>query len=206
MIDLQLELANLQKAQDTLSGSVSRLEGQKSLLTQQLKDSEEKSLKLENSKINETKAVELLHCVQRSTRDKVCAAFENTVTFALKSIYQADYRFQLEFTQRGNLGELNFKLKSPENEGYLDLEDCAAGGSFDIVSLALRFVLLQVMSPRVEGFILLDEPTKQLSRNYRTAEYAFYQAMAEKLNRQLIIITHSEELINLSENKILIGA
>ena len=206
MIDLQVELKNLQIQQDTLSGSVSRLEGQKSLLAQQLTTSEEKILKLEDSKINETKAVELLHCVQRSTRDKVTTAFENTVTFALKSIYQADYKFQLEFSQRGNIGELNFKLKSPENEGFLDLEDCTAGGSFDIISLALRFVLLQVMSPKVEGFVLLDEPTKQLSRNYRVAEYAFYQAMAEKLQRQLLIITHSQELIDQADNKILIGA
>jgi len=205
MIDLQLELKNLENSQNTLSQSVSRLEGQKSLLTQQIKDSELKSIKLEESKINETKAVELLHCVQRSTRDRVKEAFENTVTFALKSIYQADYRFQLEFGQKGNLGFLDFKLKSPENEGYLDLEDCTAGGSFDVISLALRFVLLQVMSPRVEGMVVIDEGTKMLSRNFRFNEFQFYEAMSKKLNRQLILITHSQELLDLTENKIKIG-
>ena len=127
------------------------------------------------------------------------------VTFALHSIYQEDYQFQLEFGTRGNIGEMDFKLKTPGNKEFRDLKNCTAGGSLDIISLALRFVLIQVIRPKVEGFVVIDEGTKMLSKNYRENEYSFYKHISEKLNRQFIIITHSQEIIDLAENKILIG-
>jgi DNA repair exonuclease SbcCD ATPase subunit len=206
MKDFATDLKILDDNFSSFSQELGRLEGQKDLLSKQLVTSKAKVEELENQKILETKAVELLHLVQRSTRDRIKEAFEQTVTFALKSIYQKDYQFQLDFSQRGNLGELDFKLKAPENQGFLDIKDCTAGGSFDIISLALRFVLLQVMRPKVEGFVVLDEPTKMLSREFRANEYNFYKYIAEKLGRQLLIITHSQELIDSAEQKILIGA
>lgn len=206
MKDFSIELKSLEGTFSAFAQEVGKLEGQKDLLTKQLSESKEKVAALENKKILETKAVELLHLVQRSTRDRIKEAFEQTVTFALKSIYQQDYQFQLDFSQRGNLGELDFKLKSPQTQGFLDLKDCTAGGSFDIISLALRFVLLQVISPKIEGFVVLDEPTKMLSREFRTNEYNFYKYISEKLGRQLIIITHSQELIDSADYKIQVGA
>lgn len=202
-MDFNLELINLQNSHDSMAQTVSRLDGQRTLLSQQLIDSEEKILSLEELKLNSIKAAELLHCVQRATRDKIQIAFENTVTFALRAIYKQDYQFKLEFGQRGNIGELTFKLKSPDTEGFLDLEDCVAGGSLDIISLALRFTLLQIL--RSPGMIVIDEGTKMLSKNYRAAEHDFYEAMSTKLGRQLILITHSSELIEMAANKIEIG-
>jgi len=210
MTDFTVALKNLETTYMAFSQEVGRLEGQKNLLSQQLSDSKIKIDTLETQKINETKAVELLHLVQRSTRDKIKAAFEQTVTFALRSVYQKDYKFLLEFTQRGNLGELYFKLKSPENKDYLDLEDCTAGGSEDIISLALRFVLLQVITPRPEGFVFLDEPGKMLRGKQQIQNlFNFYNSMSEKFGRQLIIIPaadNTEDFISQSGNAILIGA
>ena len=206
MIDLELEVKNLQSTQDSATQEVGRLEGQKNLLTQQLDTSKAKIVSLETQKINETKAVELLHLVQRSTRDKIKEAFENTVTLALRAIYKEDYQFKLEFGQKGNIGTLNFLMKSPTTQGFLDLKDTASGGQLDVVSLALRFMLLHIVRPRIEGPIILDEPTKQVSSNLRENEFNFYQSMAEKFKRQILIVTHSKELSELATNKIVIGA
>jgi len=205
MLDFDKEITSIQSSEESLSKSVNRLEGQMLLLDQQLLNNKNKISLNEESKIKTTKAIEVLQLVQRSTRDKIQEAFENTVTFALRFIYNEDYRFKLDFSQRGNIGELNFKLKSPNNIEYFDLENCIAGGSFDIISVALRFALIQIIRPKIEGMIVLDEATKQLSFHFRNNESKFYEAMSEKLGRQLIIITHSQQLIDLATNKITIG-
>ena len=206
-MDIALELKNLDLKGQSYAQDVSRLEGQRDLLLSQVEAAKEKVVSLETQKINEIKGVEILHLVQKSTRDKVVEAFENTVTYALRAIYQDDgYSFKLDFSQRGNLGELNFKVKSPKTQNPLDMKDCTCGGEHDIISLALRFMLLHLMVPKVEGPILFDEPTKMLDSSLRQNEFNFYDKMAKQFKRQLIIVTHSQELAELAENKIVIGA
>jgi DNA repair exonuclease SbcCD ATPase subunit len=204
-MNFDTELPTIETQVKQLSTDTSKLDGQVSLLTEQIKNAQSLLVNLEETKVLTVKAIEVLQHVQKATRDKIIEAFENTVTFALRSIYNADFRFKLEFSQRGNIGELDFKVKSPDCDEYLDLDECQAGGTLDIVAIALRFVLLEIFSPRVEGLVLLDEGTKQLSRNFRNNEFNFYQAMSEKLNRQLILITHATELIEKAKNKIKIG-
>lgn len=204
-MSFQIALEEVNKKFKSFEAEISSLQGQKLVLHSQIEDAKMKIGDLEVTQELDEKAIEVLNLVQKSTREKIKQSFENMVTFALKSIYQQDYAFELEFGQRGNLGELNFKLKTPGNKEFRDLKDCTAGGSLDIISLALRFVLLQIIRPKVEGFVVIDEGTKMLSKNYRENEYSFYKNISEKLNRQLIIITHSQEIIDLAENKILIG-
>lgn len=206
MIDIVFELDNLNNNLESFTQDLNRLEGSKNLLSQQINDCHSRIKSLEVLRVKETKAVELLHLVQRATRDKVVAAFEQTVTYALRAIYQNDgYAFKLEFSQRGNLGELDFKMKSPTTKGYLNLKNCTCGGEHDVISVALRFMLLQIIQPKFEGFVGLDEPTKQLSSEFRINESHFYETMFEKLGRQIIIVTHSDELKALAKNKIQIG-
>jgi DNA repair exonuclease SbcCD ATPase subunit len=202
---LEEKFTNLEKKYKSFENDINQLIGQKHVLEQQIEDAKTKIGDLEVTQEIDEKAIEVLNLVQRSTRDKIKEAFENLVTFALQSIYQADYQFQLEFGNRGNIGELDFNLKTPETKGFLPLKDCTAGGSLDIISLAMRFVLLQVIRPKVEGFVVLDEPCKMLSKNLVQNEANFYKQINEKLGRQMIIITHAQGLIDAIPTKQLIG-
>lgn len=202
---IEHQITELDKAYNTHRQDTSKLEGQKQVLIHQIDMATVKIAALTKIRELDEKGIEVLNLVQRSTRDKVKEAFENMVTFALNSIYQKDYKFQLQFNTRGNLGEMDFLLKTPDNEEFRDLNQCTAGGSFDIISLALRFVLLQVIRPKIEGFVVLDEPCKMLSKNLVMNEFNFYKHISEKLGRQLIIITHCQEIIDAAENKIKVG-
>jgi len=203
---IETEFKTLESSLSSFSEDLFQQEGRRKLLSEQLFSSKEKIISLETNKTTEIKAVELLHVIERSSRDVVVKAFEQTVTYALRAIYQSEgYAFKLEFSQRGNISELDFKLKSPTTQGYLDLKETSCGGELDIVSLALRFVLIQVIRPCIEGPITLDEPTKMVSSNLRENEFKFYQFLADKFKRQLIIVSHSKELSDLATNKIVIG-
>ena len=182
--------------------SIGQLQGRYDTLFTQVESSKQKITQLEEVKKIDLKAIEVLNLVQKSTRDVIKNTFEGLVTYALRAIYQEPYTFALKFDNRGNLGTLDFLLKSPENKEPLPLEDCTAGGSLDVISLALRFVLLRVMTPTFEGPVILDEPCKQLSKNFAGNELNFYNFIANKLQRQIILITHNEKIVELAENKI----
>lgn len=186
---LDQRLKNVTEKYNTFEADLNRLIGQREILVQQIDTSKEKIIALEETQNIDEKAIEVLALVQKSTRDKIKDAFEQLVTFSLHSIYQKDYQFKLEFSQRGNIGELDFKLKDPDSQEFRDLKECAAGGSLDIISVALRCVLIQVLRPKIEGFIFFDEACKMLrgEQNIRNM-FNFFIEMSKKLNRQFIII------------------
>jgi DNA repair exonuclease SbcCD ATPase subunit len=208
-MNLEERLKALEQKFKSLDSELNQLEGQRTVLSKQLEDAKTKIEELEVTEKLDLRAIEVLNLVQKASREKVTQAFENTVTYALKSIYQDDYEFKLDFGTRGHLGELDFKLRTPGNKEFRGLEHCGAGGSIDIVSLALRFVLLQIIRPKVVGPVFLDEPAKMLrGKDLKQNLFNFFHQMNEKLGRQLIIIPpvdDTEFFTNQTENKILIG-
>ncbi|GAG95161.1 unnamed protein product, partial [marine sediment metagenome] len=88
--------------------------------------------------------------VAEATKTKTKLGFEKIVTYALRYIYNSDYSFELEFGRQGNLSKLDFNVKTPDCKEPLDLLDSQAGGVLDVVSVALRIALLELIRPKVE--------------------------------------------------------
>lgn len=190
------KIDNLEKYFDQLNSEVSRLEGK----IDHLKDCQN-ILKINLEKFKEDKflhekAVEVLSLVQKITRDSIKKEFETLVTYALRYILDDDYKFTLEFGKRGNLQEMDFNIQTPDFKEPMDLLDTSAGGILDIVSIALRVVLLEISVPKNNGFILLDEACKHLSKNHTERACLFLGELNKKLKRQIIFITHEEAFIN----------
>lgn len=195
------EIENLEFYVNELESELSSLKGQCSLLSEQINMSEQKIDNLEEDHINYKKSVELLNLVQKVTRDVICNNFETLVTNALQYIFQSnDYTFHLDFNKRGNLQELNFNIKKPELEEPIDPTETSGGGLMDIISLALRLVLMEVAKPKIEGPLILDESFKHLSSNLQPQALNFLKEMNQKMNRQIILITHQKEFINNADN------
>jgi DNA repair exonuclease SbcCD ATPase subunit len=196
------EIKNLETQYDEFSKDVVRVQHEYKLMQENHEKTKELILKYENDREVHKKAVELLTVVQGVTRDKIKDGFETLVTYALRFIYSQDYAFQLEFGRRGNLQELNFNIKTPEFEEACDPMDTSGGGVLDIVSLALRAVLLEVSVPKIEGFLMLDESLKHLSKDYLMNASEFLNELNKRLGRQIIFITHQQEFIDNAENAI----
>jgi len=186
---------DLKKTIQSLESEVSSLDGKLSLLNQQLEDYIVKKQDLQSLQIINTKAIELLHLVKKITQDKIKTMFETVVTHALQYIHQDNnYSFSLEFSRRGSLPELKFLIKTPDMKEAHDILDTRGGGSCDIVSLALRFVLLEIS--KMPGFIFLDEPEKHLdSPETLQKMIEFVQEMQKETNRQIFWITHKDEVV-----------
>lgn len=186
---IEKNVNNLTSQLNQAKGSIDQLKKQKKTVAINIK-------KMEKEKERHEQAVEVLSLVQKITRDSTKNEFELLVTYALQYILDDDYKFVLELDRRGNLQELNFKIITPECPEGLELTTENSGGILDIVSLALRVVLMEVSVPKVDGFIILDESFKHLSVKYREKACNFIGELNKSLKRQIIFISHQEEFIN----------
>lgn len=191
-----LEIKQLEDSFQMFTQKLGSLQGEHKTLSEQQEKSEILIEKLKEDEIIYTQAVELLSLVQQVTRNKIKNGFETIVSHALNYIYESDkYSFHLEFSRRGNLQELNFAVQTPDKPESLDLLKTDAGGTKNIVSLALRIVLMEVASPKINGFIISDESFANLSEKFRPRASQFLKEMNQKMGRQIIAISHLPEMM-----------
>lgn len=201
--DFKLALNDLQDKLNDLSSKASSLEGQ-CLQLHKLSDSSKQKLEDLNAKKElYKKAVELLTIVEKSTKGMLKKGFEEIVTYALQYIMSSsEYSFGLEFSRRGNLQEIDFNLKTPDCKELHDIMSGNGGGTVDILSLALRVSLIELTKPKIEGFICLDEPFKQLSAGHLEAARNFLRTINRRIKRQIIMVTHKSDLVTNADKAI----
>lgn len=196
------EITSIEQQINDLGNKVGRLQGEYNMLVKDQTKSQTLINKYEEESVITSQAVELLTKVQEVTRDKVKNKFEDLVSYALRFITQEDYRFILDFDKRGNLGELDFKVLSPNGEEPENPVDQNGEGIKDIIGVALRAVLMEVSNPKINGFLVFDESFKQLSKGNLELAWEFIKQLNKKLDRQIIFITHCPLFIENSENLI----
>jgi len=199
-----MNLNNIEQSIKNLEENVASLKGKVEVLEQNYQESTEKLSELKSNQIINTKSVELLNIVQKSTKELIKDIFETITTHALQYVHQSnDYKFELDFGKRGNIPEMNFCIKTPNMQESHNILETRGGGSCDIISLALRFVLLEVSQNK--GFLFLDEPAKMLD-NPETAKkmIEFVKETQSKTNRQIFWITHRDEVVESVLNPIVI--
>jgi DNA repair exonuclease SbcCD ATPase subunit len=140
----------------------------------------------------------LLTKVSDYARRQLVERIEETVTAALQTVLEDDgYQFRVEIRELAGKPSAEWRIVSPYAEGVelcTGVEDAHGGGLSDIVSLALRLALLELSRPRPEGPIILDEVGKHVSACYRENLAFFLKTYAQRTGRQIILVTHAEEL------------
>lgn len=198
-------MTNLENKIQSLENTVSSLEGKVSLLKEQNNQTFLEIQTLKDLSVVNEKACVLLDIIKKTTNDVIINIFESIITKALCFIHQNNtYQFKLNFKKRGMLSELNFSVTTPELEGSHDLLDCHGGGSNNIISLALRTVLLEVS--KTPGFLFLDEPEASLD-NPETEQkmFDFVKEFQNTTGRQIFWITHKDAIVNSVPDPIIMG-
>jgi len=200
---MQAEIKQLESQFEEFTQKVGELKGEYNTLLTQQNDSDILINKLKKDEETYTKAVELLSLVQKVTRDKIKESFEMIVTHALNYIFESDkYSFHLVFGRRGNLQELDFAVQTPDKNEPLDPMTTDAGGTLNIISLALRIVLMEVASPKINGFIISDESFSNLSEDHVERASQFLKEINQRMNRQIIAISHQPKMLESADKLI----
>lgn len=138
-------------------------------------------------------AQQLVQQVAEQVQNQAHRQVASVVTKCLKDVFGEEYGFRIDFKRRRGRTEAeliilkgNLILRDPVNE--------CGGGVVDVCSFALRLVALVLSRPKKRQLLVLDEPMKHLSCEFRPAVKELLLALSKELGIQMIVVTHSPEL------------
>lgn len=135
-------------------------------------------------------AQEVAQIVQAEAHRKIA----DVVSRSLETVFGEDaYVFKINFEQKR--GRTEAVLVFERNGMEVDPMTAAGGGVVDLASFALRLSCLMLARPPLRRLLVLDEPLKFISKDYRPMVRTLVEQLASELGIQVILITHSEEFI-----------
>jgi len=138
--------------------------------------------------------------VGEETQKEIKQYIEDSVTFALQTVYGSAYHFVVQFKyDKRDQAEVKFFL-SKNGKLYEPRKDTISGGATDVCAFSLRMVLYTLEDPDPSPVLILDEPFKNVSKGYIPFVSEMVKELANMLELQLIISTHTDEIIELADN------
>jgi len=137
-----------------------------------------------------------LRSVLESTQQVIEQTFTGLTTSGIRGIFGEDkaLRFQFVPTAQGVAVRIRVLKPSPQDENVVfevNPKNAGGGGMLDIISLGLRFGLMELYTPRQDGPLMLDEPDKYLADDDKLqAAGEFIQQVSHDSGRQIILISH----------------
>lgn len=153
---------------------------------------------LEKAKITMMKSAEF-------QREQIKSQFETMVTNALQFIFEQEIYFEIEIKEGGRSGstEAYFYIKSMRDGEMIrtGVEESRGDGILDVIGLALDLTMIQFVEPKNNGPLILDEPSKQVSKQHWERVGEFLKNISQAFDRQVIMITHNRQLAEFADAK-----
>lgn len=196
-------LKNLSNRVDYLQQFFSTESGRRKEIKRQIKNNskQRKSLK-KDLKIIE-KCILLLDKLAQNTEGKIVELFQSTVSAALKDIFDESYDFRFEFGKRGNVSTCEYQIRSAEFERWNDIIMSRGKSVAQIIALVLRIILVKIDKDSPD-IVLFDEPLDGLSPDRKEVAGRFIKELCRQLGIQIIMITHSVELADYVDKKVML--
>jgi DNA repair exonuclease SbcCD ATPase subunit len=168
------------------------LKGQKQQIVDDIKHLK-KSNKIKENELNQyTMAREVIQVVGEMTTKQIEYHINDITSLAMEAVFPNSYFIQLEFLQRRNKTECDIYFT--RNGVKFDPLTASGGGAVDIASFALRIASWSLNTPHSRNTIILDEPLRFLSKEYREKASYMIKEISKKLKIQFIIVTHDPVL------------
>lgn len=166
--------------------------GQKLQIEQSLFTAEESLKKAKKLLRYHEQAKTVIKEVGLKTQQQLQFHISDIATMALTAVLDNPYQLIAEFIERRDKTECD--LFFTKGEEKLDPLTEAGGGAVDIATFALRIGSWSMQRPHSRNTIVLDEPMKNLSPEYKERGSEMIKMVSEKLNIQFIIVNHEVAL------------
>jgi DNA repair exonuclease SbcCD ATPase subunit len=124
--------------------------------------------------------------MQQATHDRLATV----VSRCLKLVFGDDaYEFAIRFESRGKV-----RFEFVRGGQAFDPDDQVGGGVIDVAAFALR--LAAVVCLRLPRVLVLDEPFRFVSREYRPVVAELLEVVSTEFGVQIIQVTHARELVS----------
>lgn len=177
----------------SLRYALEKRKGQREQIRKTIKDTKETIKKLKSTLANQEKAREIIREVGLITQQQLQVHITDIVSLALEAVFPDPYTFEVDFVERRNRTECDlFFCRNGERVNPIT---ASGGGVVDIASFALRVASWSMASPHFRNTLVLDEPFRYLSVEMLPQAGKMLKQLSEELGLQIIMITHSEELM-----------
>jgi len=148
----------------------------------------ESAERLENSLAARRVFQAVIQAIQRTVHGKIA----DVVSRCLSSVFDEPYEFRINFEQKR--GRTEARLVFVRGGMEVDPMMASGGGVVDVASFALRLACLMLTRPVSRKVIVLDEPFKFVSAEYRGRIRRMLLELSEQMGIQFIVVTHVREL------------
>jgi len=156
-----------------------------------VEDETEALKKAERTLQRTQEAQEILQLIAQAVQQQAHEKISTVVTKCLESVFEDPYAFKIEFERKR--GRTEATLRFVRRELDADPLSSTGGGVVDIAAFALRVACLMLHRPRLSRVVILDEPFKFVSAQYRENMRTMLEELAKDLQIQIVMVTHSEE-------------
>lgn len=137
--------------------------------------------------------------VAQSVQSKLSSKIDGIVNLGLSTCFP-NYTFKMEYVASRGKTEVVFVVK--DGDSQIDPMNQCGGGLVDVLSFCLRMAVYSISN--VNNVIILDEPFRFLSKSLRPKVAELLEVLCDKLNLQLIEVTHIDEFAENSDKRIFI--
>lgn len=179
--------------------------GQKIQIEESIKSSKKSLKEKKTDLIQHEKARELIREAGLKTQQSLSFHISEITSLALESVFaEKAYKLEVEFVERRNKTECDLYFTrnlSKETGEYPQIDPMtgAGGGAVDVTTFALRIASWSMQNPRCRNVIILDEPLKNLSKEYQEKGSMMLKEVSKRLGIQFIIVTHEEVLTSFAD-------
>jgi DNA repair exonuclease SbcCD ATPase subunit len=176
-----------------LRKKIDQLQALRKQHTHSIKEERANLKKIKQKAQDLTEASNVVNDLARAVQRKVHRQIGGVVTRCLEAVFDEPYRFQIQFERKR--GKTESKLVFRKGDYEIDpREDECGGGVLDVTAFALRLACLLVLRPQPRRLLVLDEPAKMLSVEYRGRFRGLLESLAKDFGVQIIMVTHSKQL------------
>jgi DNA repair exonuclease SbcCD ATPase subunit len=138
------------------------------------------------------KAQEVVQAVAQTVQQQAHERIASVVSRSLEAVFDDPYEFKIIFERKRGRTEARLIFLRDGNE--LAPIDGAGGGAIQIAAFACRLASIMLTKPPGRRVLVLDEPFKDVSAEYRERLKELLLTLAEEMELQIIMVTHITEL------------
>jgi DNA repair exonuclease SbcCD ATPase subunit len=174
------------------SKQLDKLSTQMRLARLKLQSERQSLVKADEHVDNCAEAQQLVQEVAQKVEQQVHDRIAPVVSRCLKAVFDEPYEFKIHFERKR--GRTEARLVFVRNGEEIVPMQGSGGGVLDVAGFALRVACLVLARPPLRRLMILDEPFKFVSEDYRDRVRNLLETLSEEMNIQFVMITHIPEL------------
>jgi DNA repair exonuclease SbcCD ATPase subunit len=141
-------------------------------------------------------AQQIVQTVAQTIQQQAHNKIARVVTACLKTVFDdIDYGFRIDFERKRKRTEAQLVI-TRDGHDIKDPLDAEAGGALDVASFALQLSAIMLSKPAVRRLMVLDEPFKFVSPEYRDNVKQMLEQLSKDFDIQFIMVTsHQSQIV-----------